>query len=434
MNLGKENEHVEFKESLSQLDKGLKSIAAMLNRHGEATVYFGVADDGEVCGMEIGKDTLMDIRNRIRDKIEPRIFAEIEECKDEKEKNYVKVHAKGTDIPYSFDGRYYYRNVSADEQASNDILRKMLASSDADIIRQKTSPNQALTFRSFFAILSGLGIHPSDSEEFYGNYGLLNQNSEYNVNAYLMSDNNDISIKVVVFEGMNKSVMSKRTEYGKKCLLLSVSEVLEYFHSINTTQVDVNGLQRLEQSLFDFPSFREAWINACLHNDWNEGIGPSIYVFDDRIEIVSYGGLPFALSKEGFFKGTSIPVNKSLLTIFLAAKYAEQSGHGVPTIVEKYGREIFSFEDGMIKVSIPLAYEQEKVTQRKKALLKKDGMTLSQKKVYDYLTLNPSSSLQQVADETGLSLGGVKKICAKLQESGLLVRKGSKRDGIWVVK
>ena len=36
MNLGKEDEHQEFKESLSQLNKGLKSITAMLNRHGEA--------------------------------------------------------------------------------------------------------------------------------------------------------------------------------------------------------------------------------------------------------------------------------------------------------------------------------------------------------------------------------------------------------------
>ena len=135
MNLGIENEFQEFKESLGQLDKGLKSITAMLNRHGKATVYFGVDDNGNVCGMTIGKDTLMDIRNRIRDKIEPRIYADIEELSDDGKK-YIRVKVEGADIPYSYDGRYYVRNVSSDEQASNDILRKMLASSDADIIRQ----------------------------------------------------------------------------------------------------------------------------------------------------------------------------------------------------------------------------------------------------------------------------------------------------------
>ena len=261
-----------------------------------------------------------------------------------------------------------------------------------------------------------------------------NRENEYNINAYLMSDENDVSIKVVVFEGDNKSVMSKRTEYGKKCLLMSISEVLEYFSSINSTHVDVSGSQRKEQTLFDFLSFREAWINACLHNDWNEGIAPSVYMFDDRIEIVSYGGLPYSLSREGFFNGTSVPVNKSLLMIFMASKYAEQSGHGVPTIVEKYGREVFSFDDGMIKVSIPLAYDREEVTERKNRVSLRKGLTKNQEQVLDYLKNNPMATLQEAASGCELSLGGVKKICSKLQEIGVLGREGSKRDGRWIVK
>lgn len=46
MKLGNENEYQEFKEVCEQLDKGLKSITSMLNKHGSATVYFGV-DDGK---------------------------------------------------------------------------------------------------------------------------------------------------------------------------------------------------------------------------------------------------------------------------------------------------------------------------------------------------------------------------------------------------
>ena len=241
MNLGIENEFQEFKEGLGQLDKGLKSITSMLNRHGKATVYFGVDDNGDVCGLSIGKNTLMDIRNKIRDKIEPRIFAEIVELSDELGRKYIKVSVNGADIPYSFDGRYYIRNVSSDEQASNDILRKMLATSDSDIIRQKTSPKQNLTFKTLFALLSGVGKHPSDTEEFYGNYGLLTRDGKFNINAYLLSDNNDISMKVVVFEGKDKSVMSRRTEYGSKCLLLSLDEIAEFFSSMNVTRVDVKG-------------------------------------------------------------------------------------------------------------------------------------------------------------------------------------------------
>ena len=42
MNLGKESEKQEFKSGLGQLDRGLKSLSAMLNRKNEGNVYFDV--------------------------------------------------------------------------------------------------------------------------------------------------------------------------------------------------------------------------------------------------------------------------------------------------------------------------------------------------------------------------------------------------------
>ena len=433
MNLGRENEYQEFKEGLGQLDNGLKSLTSMLNKHGKGTVYFGVDDNGNICGLTIGKNTTMDIRNRIRDKIDPRIYASIEEL-DNQGKHYIKVSATGFDIPYSFDGRFYIRNVSADEKASNDILRKMLANSDSDILRQKIAPIQTLTFTALFGILAGNGIHPKATKEFYSNYGLLNREGNYNFNAYLLSDNNDITLKVVTFQGKDKSEMSTRTVYGNKCLLISLSEVMNYFESINITRVNLDNGQRKEECLFDFPSFREAWINACLHNDWNNGVAPSVFLFDDRIEIVSYGGLPYSLSKEGFYNGTSVPVNKSLLTIFLAAKYAEQSGHGIPTIVEKYGKNVFSFEDAMLTVTIPLAFDRPEVEKRKLTVLFKKGLTTNQQRIYELLGKDGTLSLQNVSDQTGIGISGVKKIVRQLQDYGILVRVGSKRDGTWVTK
>ena len=71
MNLGHENETLEFKESLGQLDKGLKSITAMLNRSGYGCVCFGVLDNGDVKGLTVGPNTLMDIRNKIKFLISP---------------------------------------------------------------------------------------------------------------------------------------------------------------------------------------------------------------------------------------------------------------------------------------------------------------------------------------------------------------------------
>ena len=42
MNLGIESEKIEFKKSTSELIEGVISISAMLNKHGEGMVYFGV--------------------------------------------------------------------------------------------------------------------------------------------------------------------------------------------------------------------------------------------------------------------------------------------------------------------------------------------------------------------------------------------------------
>ena len=48
MNLGMENETLEFKKSTSELDEGVISLSSMLNKHGEGTLYFGVKNDGTV--------------------------------------------------------------------------------------------------------------------------------------------------------------------------------------------------------------------------------------------------------------------------------------------------------------------------------------------------------------------------------------------------
>ena len=76
MNLGKEDESREFKENLVQLDNGLKSLCAMLNRHGSGCVYFGVRDNGDVIGTSVGKDTLNKIRHRISELIQPKVIAD----------------------------------------------------------------------------------------------------------------------------------------------------------------------------------------------------------------------------------------------------------------------------------------------------------------------------------------------------------------------
>ena len=79
-------------------------------------------------------------------------------------------------------------------------------------------------------------------------------------------------------------------------------------------------------------------------------------------------------------------------------------------------------------------FEREEIINRTNKENVKNNLTDNQKYVYEFMSSNIVGNLQEVADAVGLSLGGVKKICAKLQEYGFLERKGSKRDGMWVTR
>lgn len=68
---------------------------------------------------------------------------------------------------------------------------------------------------------------------------------------------------------------------------------------------------------------------------------------------MSYGGIPRGLTREQFLSGKTKPVNKELMDILLRCKIVYQSGHGVPTIVDIYGEEVYTFSENFITVTIP---------------------------------------------------------------------------------
>jgi len=158
---------------------------------------------------------------------------------------------------------------------------------------------------------------------------------------------------------------------------------------------------------------------------------PTVYIFTDRIEIISYGGLPLGLSTEDFFQGDSHPVNKALQTIFTQLDYTEQTGHGVPVIAKAYGRGAFHISDNFINVTIPYSFVPEWAIALNSPNDVVDSLNSTQKKVLDYLKSASSSTSDEVAKATGVSVSSIKKIFMKLKELGLIKREGSNRKGRW---
>ena len=204
---------------------------------------------------------------------------------------------------------------------------------------------QELTFQKLFGYYGSKGI-VLNQKTFIKNLGLKTEEGEFNILAQLLSDNSHFPLRVSIFDGETKgSNLFSVREFGNDCLLYSLDELLRYGDVLNLIQADETDrvVERKEVPLFDNKAFREAVINAVLHNKWVEGNEPMISVFSDRIEILSRGTLAPAQTMEGFFLGESIPVNEKLSEIFLQLHISEKSGRGVPKITEMYGKDAFSF-------------------------------------------------------------------------------------------
>lgn len=161
--------------------------------------------------------------------------------------------------------------------------------------------------------------------------------------------------KYVFQKRASQTGISGRNEKDKNgCIFKQMEDALEYsLNVLNIIQTNIVGKEKVDTPYFNAEAFREAWFNAVCHNLWVEKVPPAIYGFDDRVEIISYGLLKDGMTKEEFFMGISNPVNEEFAKIFMQLHYMEQSGKGVPTVVAKYGKEVYHFGTSFIQCILP---------------------------------------------------------------------------------
>ncbi len=116
MNLGIETEKIEFKKSIKELNKGIISLVAMLNKSGEGTIYFGVKNNGDIIGQSDANENMVrNVIETIKDAITPQITP-IVGLVLINNKIIVKIEAKGNNTPYSAFGKYYCRSFDIDKR------------------------------------------------------------------------------------------------------------------------------------------------------------------------------------------------------------------------------------------------------------------------------------------------------------------------------
>lgn len=169
-------------------------------------------------------------------------------------------------------------------------------------IENTESEYQDLTFEQLFVYYGVKGI-TLNRQTFKKNLGLLTPQGKYNLLAQLLSDNSHLPIRFSLFKGKTKaSTMYAVREFGNMSLLMTLDRVLDYGEILNVPQADERNriVERKEVMLFDADAYREAIINAFVHNLWVTGNEPMFTVYEDRIEILSRGTLAPEQTIDGF--------------------------------------------------------------------------------------------------------------------------------------
>ena len=273
-----------------------------------------------------------------------------------------------------------------------------------------------------------------NDDTFESNLKLVNNNGEYNVMAELLSDNNRYSLIFVKFNGLNKASISQRSDYGNKSIIFGYKQLMNRIAAENICISNTTVRPRVDTYLFDYDSVNEAIVNAIVHNDWSI-TEPQISFFKDRIEILSHGGLPHTLSIDEFYRGISKPRNARLMKIFSDLDIVDHTGHGVPIIIEKYGREAFDISDNHIIVTIP--FNQEVVNSINVGVNVgvnvDENLNEIERKIIGLVLNDPTLTAEKISGHIEKSKRTVERYLKALQEKGYIERIGTDKKGNWKV-
>ncbi len=203
----------------------------------------------------------------------------------------------------------------------------------------------------------------------------------------------------------------------------------------NRGVTEISSTTRSTKSLVDIDCLREAVYNALAHNDWLNGGVPSVYVYNDRIEIISYGGLPFGQTEENFFKGISKPRNEDFIRILRDLDFAERTGHGIPQITDKYGKKTFDITDSFILATLP--YDSDVVSKLNQNEHPDEHPEFSNRTreeiIVELIKTNPYVTYDEIALKLGISVATVRRTFVSLRKKGLVANRINQHDK-WTLK
>ncbi len=408
----KESRTLEFKETVT--NTFLKTVSAFAN-FGAGEILFGVRDDGTACGVPFPDKVSLDIENRINDSLKPIPPYTMEV--DEKTSVIRLSVQEGLHKPYLYKAKAYKRNGTATIEVDRLELTRLILEGEGLSFEELRAKRQDLTFSVLSERLQAALHLKAVTEDTLKTLELYKEGEGYNQAGALLADRNDFSGIDIVRFGESINILRDRETYAGESILLQYEKAVALYQKYYTYE-KIDGTVRRSISLVPEDAYREAVANALVHRAWDINAHISISMHENRIEIVSPGGLPQGMHEAEYYRGgLSILRNRILANVFFRLGLIEGFGTGIPRIQDAYGKSekkpTFTVLENSIRIILPVL---------------EDGADLSEdeRKIYNLVAGRVVMS-SALVKHTGFSKSKVVKILNKLAEEGYIRSIGNGR-------
>ena len=424
----KENINVEFKKKFTTELK--KEVVAFANTN-EGTIYIGIDDFGNIIGIknvdEVLNQVVLSIRNSIKPDITMYCNSKIERIEN-KDVIIIQVQ-RGALRPYYIAEKglkpsgVYVRQGSSSVPASEENIRQMIKETDGDSYEKLRSLNQDLTFDYTKKIFEKNALSFGLSQK--KTLGLIGEDDLYTNLALLLSDQCNHTLKVAVFEGIEKNIFKDRKEF-KGSLLKQVTEAYEFINLLNKTEATFEGLTRKDERDYPTEAIREALLNAVVHREYSFSGSTLVNIYEDRIEFISLGGIVSGLSLDSIMLGVSQSRNEKLANIFYRLHLIEAYGTGIKKIFSSYEKiglkPTIKTEIGAFQVVLPNIHYVKKI--------ENDNTEIKSiyKDILDFIEKKGGTTRKEIEEYINLSQTRVITLLKEMLELNLIKKEKDKID------
>lgn len=415
----RETRTIEFKETIT--NTFLKTVSAFSNYDG-GVIFFGIDDSGNVRGVSDVKQSCLDIENKINDGIFPQPNYTLEIQNNDQ---IIKLTVKsGIQKPYLYKSKAYKRNDTATIEVDTLEFSRLILEGKNIRFEELPCKEQELSFEVLHRKLKERIQIQTFNQDTLKTLNLYDNVNGYNNAAGVLADENHFpGIDIVKF-GENISIIQRRSTFENRSALEVYEKALDVFRDYYQYEV-IQGADRKKVEKIPEAAFREAVANALIHRVWDVESQIRVLMFDDRIEIVSPGGLPSGITAEEYLSGKlSVLRNRNLANVFYRLGFVEIFGTGIIRIKQLY-------EDGLIKPDFEVTENTIKIVLP--VFEKNMNLTEDERAIYHILSKTMLKPISEIAPYVPFGKSKTTQLLKDMRQKGVVNVEGTGRGTKYII-